>query len=109
MPEKLKELATSLEEIKKFKSQTDESKQEGLAKLARELLDDIRFLFKADHYKEEQEVRVVEMRYSWKDGTQALDQIQVDTEQIPPRFYLETSKDFRFSEVILGPQSAWCA
>ena len=105
LPEKLKELATSLEEIKKFKSQTDESKQEGLAKLARELLDDIRFLFKADHYKEEQEVRVVEMRYSWKDGTQALDQIQVDTEQIPPRFYLETSKDFRFSEVILGPKA----
>ena len=79
--------------------------KEGLAKLVRELLDDIRFLFKADHYKEEQEIRVVKMRYSWKDGTQELDQIQVDTEQIPPRFYLETHENFRFSEVILGPQA----
>ena len=31
--------------------------------------------------------------------------IQVDTEQIPPRFYLETHENFRFSEVILGRQA----
>ena len=43
--------------------------------------------------------------YDEKNTTKDEDGIQVDTEQIPPRFYLETHENFRFSQVILGPQA----
>ena len=49
---------------------------------------------------------MVQVRYYDETKTaQEPDDIQVDMEQIPPRFYLETHNDFRFSEVILGPQA----
>ena len=99
-------LATSLGGINTFyeKLEDDEQKKR-LAKLVRELLDDIRFLFKANHYREEREVRVVHVSYYEENMMQEQDGIKVDTEQIPPRFYLETHKNFRFSEVILGPKT----
>ena len=106
LSEELNKLAESLKQIKKhIKQEKDNDKKKKLRKLVRDLLDAIRFLFKARHYREEKEVRVVQVRYDEENTTQDEDGIQVDTEQIPPRFYLETDENFRFSEVILGPQT----
>ena len=106
LSKELKKLAESLKQIKKH---TEEEKgnvtKEKLRELVRDLLDTIRFLFKARHYREEKEVRVVQVRYDEENTTQDEDGIHVDTKQIPPRFYLETQENFRFSEVILGPQT----
>ena len=104
LPEKLKELANTLSEIIQFTKEPENTKQENELKgLASELLDSIRFLFKASHYSEEHEVRIIYTYYDQKDGEQEFNPIKVDTKQIPPRFYLETSKSFSFDEVILGP------
>ena len=103
----LKELTKSLKQVKKHVSEeNDDNSKKKLKRLTRNLLDTIRFLFKARHYKEEGEVRVVQVRYyDEKKTTQDPDDIHVDTEQIPPRFYMETHENFRFSEIILGPQA----
>ena len=105
--EELSELATSLKQIKEhIEEEKDDENNEKLRKLVRDLLDGIRFLFKARHYQEEGEVRVVHVRYyDETKTTQKEEGIHVDAEQIPLRFYLETHDDFRFSEVILGPQA----
>ena len=103
--EELKQLADSLRPIRDYLSNKDAGIQDGLKQLARELLDTIRFLFKASHYSEEREVRAVQIRYYDENLMQEMDEIKVDAEQIPPRFYLETHENFRFSEVILGPKT----
>lgn len=105
--EELKKLAESLKQIKlHIEEEKDNENNERLRKLVRDLLDTIRFLFKSRHYREEAEVRVVQIRYCDEENTtQEPDDIRVDTEQIPPRFYLETHDDFRLGEVILGPQA----
>ena len=107
LSEGLKKLAESLKQIKgHIEEEKDDNRKKELKKLACDLLDTIRFLFKARHYREEKEVRVVEVRYYAETKTaQEPDDIQVDTKQIPPRFYLEMHENFRFSEVILGPQA----
>ena len=106
LSEELNELAEALKQIKGHIEEKDDNSQKKLKQLARDLLDPIRFLFKASHYREEGEVRVVQVRYYDEiKTTQEEDGTQVDTEQIPPRFYLETHENFRFSEVILGPQA----
>ncbi len=107
LSEELKELAKSLKQIKEHVSkEKDDNSKKKLKRLAHDLLDTIRFLFKARHYSEEREVRMVQVRYyDEKNTTQEEDGIQVDTERIPPRYYLETHANFCFSEVILGPQA----
>ena len=106
LSEDLKEVAKLLEQMKSYLSEKDDHLKDKLKQLVRELLDAIRFLFKARHYREEKEVRVVQIRYHDEEKTtQDEDGIHVDTEKFPPRFYLETHDDFRFSEVILGPQT----
>lgn len=101
----LKQLADSLRQIREYLSDKDTGIQDGLKQLARELLDTIRFLFKASHYSEEKEIRAVQIRYYDENTMQEMHEIKVDAEQIPPRFYLEAPKEFRFSEVILGPKT----
>ena len=100
-------LVESLKRIKEhIENEKDNENKRELRKLVCDLLDTIRFLFKARHYREEKEVRVVQVRYYGETKTaQEPNDIQVDMEQIPPRFYLETDENFRFSEVILGPQT----
>ncbi len=107
LSEELNELAESLKQIKlHIEEEKDNENNERLRKLVRDLLDTIRFLFKSRHYREEAEVRVVQIHYCDEENTtQEPDDIRVDTEQIPPRFYLETHDNFRFGEVILGPQA----
>ena len=105
--ENSEKLVESLKRIKEhIENEKDNENKRELRKLVCDLLDTIRFLFKARHYREEKEVRVVQVRYYDKTKmTQEPDDIQVDMEQIPQRFYLETHENFRFSEVILGPQT----
>ena len=107
LSEELNELATSLKQIKEhIEEKKDDESNEKLRKLVRDLLDTIRFLFKARHYRKEDEFRVVQVHYYDEiKAAKDKDGIQVDTEKIPPRFYLETHENFRFSEVILGPQA----
>ena len=101
LSKELNELAESLKQVDLFVSKR-RSRKNRLKRLARELLDNIRFLFKASHYKEEQEVRVIQFRYYDENMSQELDEIKVDTEQIPPRFYLDAHDSFHFDKVILG-------
>ena len=92
-PELLKslgELALSLKEIEGV-IQHHEKHEEILIKLGRELLDGIRFLFKADDFRKEQEVRVIQMSY--------------DTGGEKPPKHLDIPGNVRFSEVILGPRT----
>ncbi|MCY4612378.1 MAG: tetratricopeptide repeat protein [Nitrospira sp.] len=106
LSEELNEVAESLEQIKSYISEKDDCIKDKLKQLVRDLLDAIRFLFKSHHYKEEGEVRVGQVRYYDKTKmTQDSNNIKVDKAQTPPRFYLETHENFRFSEVILGPQA----
>ena len=100
----LKEITNALKEIVEFiNKRRSEKRKNGLKELACELLDSVRFLFKASHYSEEHEVRIIRTYYGQEDGEQELNPIKVDAKQIPPRFYLETSRNFSFDEVILGP------
>ena len=106
LSEELNEVAESLEQIKSYISEKDDCIKDKLKQLVRDLLDAIRFLFKSHHYREEGEVRVVQVRYYDKTKMpQDSNNIKVDKAQTPPRFYLETHENFRFSEVILGPQA----
>ena len=107
LSEELKKLAKSLKQIEKqIEEEKNDSSKEKLRELVRDLLDAIRFLFKSHNYSEEKEVRVVQVRYYDETETpQEPTDIQVDSAQTPPRFYLETHENFRFSEVILGPQA----
>ena len=102
LEEHLRELASSLKAIEKLLQRHKKHKKR-LIKLVRELLDGIRFLFKADHYREEQEVRVIQMSYDT--GGEKPPEYKVATEYLPPRFYLNIPGNVRFSEVILGPKT----
>lgn len=104
LSQELSQLSESLEQIEAHVLQRANDKEEQLRSLVCELLDSIRFLFKKDHYKEEQEVRIIEARHAEDEETWKSDGVKVDMERIPPRFYLEAG-DLRFSEVILGPKA----
>lgn len=100
----LKKLASCLKDMAKLKLlESPGTHKENFIQLVRELLDSIRFLFKADSYSEEQEVRVVRMLYD-ADGHPPPGR-KVAMKPLPPRFYLEVPGNFRFNEVILGPKA----
>ena len=105
LSKELNELAESLKQVELHVSKGKDNRENKLKRLARELLDNIRFLFKASHYKEEQEVRVIQFCYYDENMSQEPDGIKIDTEQISPRFYLDAHDSFRFDEVILGPEA----
>ena len=105
LSKELNELVKSLKQVECHLPKRKRNRRNRLKRLTRELLDNIRFLFKASHYKEEREVRVIQLCYYDENMSQEPDGIKVDTEQIPPRFYLDAHKSFRFDEVILGPEA----
>ena len=106
LSEELDELAKLLEQVESYVSKRKSNiRKNRLKRLTCELLDNIRFLFKASHYKEEQEVRVVQFCYYDENVSQEPSEIKVDTEQIPPHFYLDAHDNFRSDEVILGPEA----
>lgn len=71
----LNQLADALKDMEALPAQ--------LKPIVNEMLDSIRFLFKADCFKKENEMRVVQIDYA-------------------PQFYLELGKDFRCHEIIIG-------
>ncbi len=101
----LQELSESLKQVEANVVKGTSDTTEELRKLVCELLDSIRFLFKKDHYREEQEVRIVEIRNEDRSEEMKADGVIVDTEGIPPRLYIETGDSIRFDEVILGPEA----
>ena len=104
LSQELSQLSESLKQIEAHVLQKANDKEEQLRSFVCELLDRIRFLFKKDHYKEEQEVRIIDARHAGDEETWKSDGVKVDAERIPPRFYLEAGR-LHFSEVILGPQA----
>ena len=98
----IKELKVLHKQLKKLKTKIKKekckkSKQE-IKSLACALIDSIRYLFKSKHYEHEHEVRVVEFR-----AEEAIK--EEDTGINAPKFYIESYKNFCFSEVILGPKT----
>ena len=92
--EKLKELKKLVKEILKI--------DKTIKTAIRSLLDEIRYLVKSKYYREEKECRVVKV-YNLKFHK---DKIKLDTNQTPPRLYIEIEKDLRdyIEEIILGPR-----
>ncbi len=104
LAEELSQLSKALKQIETHVLRKANGKEDHLRSFVCELLDRIRFLFKKDHYKEEQEVRIIEALCAVDDETWESNGVKVDIERIPPRFYLEAG-NLRFSEVILGPKA----
>ena len=104
----IRKLATQLKTTdKKCLRKTPNNKKNNLIRgLVRELLDAIRFLFKSDHYNEENEMRVVSLEYISVDNSPPNSRIKEDTAHCPPRLYLEVPERFRFDKVLLGPQAS---
>lgn len=100
LDEELPELKGLLEKL----SQVLEGLEEKVSthKLAREILDEIRFLFKLDHYKEEKEARVILIRHLEDEGADKY--IKIDRDEFPPKFYVEPFIGGVLKEIILGPQ-----
>ena len=107
LDKKLEELSDKLHDVNNFignLSSEQDKEQDKLRELVCELLDSIRFLFKEKHYSEENEVRVIQLRYG-KGGEDTESDIRIDVENIPPRFYLQAPENFRPDTVILGPRT----
>ena len=104
-------LTEELETINKecLKKALNDKEEDLIQKLVRELLDEIRFLFKDDHYSEENEMRVVSMEYTLGNSDPTNSRIKENTEYSPPRLYLEAPERFRFDKVLLGPQASGLA
>ncbi len=110
LQESLESLAGFLKEIDKLIQDNKWKSKENaldLRALVCELLDNIRFLFKSAHYREEHEVRVIDTHYYTESSRVNPDNRlkQDDQDEFPQRFYLEAPESMRFSEVILGPET----
>jgi Fe-S-cluster formation regulator IscX/YfhJ len=74
--------------------------------LLNSLLDELRYLVKSKHYKEESECRIIKIY----DINQKKKDIKIDegnpNDELPPRLYIEIEKDFieHIDEIILGPR-----
>ena len=103
---KLKKLGNQLINTEKFVANEvqEENIQDKFRRVICQLLDTIRFLFKARCYRNEEEVRVIQLRYGEKDKSSE-SEIKPDMDSTPPRFYIEAPRELRFSEVMLGPKA----
>ena len=93
----LKDLAENLSLISKTSWKPRDKKT--VYRMTRELLDQIRFLFKSHHYQNEQEWRILRSRYAADPALPGKD----ETRQ-PPRLYLE-AKNLDLRAVTLGPMT----
>ena len=100
-------LANQLGYINKRCLRKNQNKEEKdvIRALVRELLDEIRFLFKGDHYSDENEMRVVSMQYTPVDSDPPNSDIKEDKDHFPPRLYWNAPEGFHFDKVLLGPQA----
>ena len=82
---------------------TNKKEKEIIKRIIRSLLDEIRYLVKSKHYKEEKECRVIKV-YNLK--IHKNDKIKLDKNHTPPKLYIEIEKDLReyIKEIILGPR-----
>ncbi|MDA8030465.1 MAG: DUF2971 domain-containing protein [Alphaproteobacteria bacterium] len=97
----LKNLAQKLSYISTHKWSHHQKKN--VYRMTRELLDDIRFLFKANHYREERELRIVQSHYPDESGQPTADgAVEIDIDSVPPRFFVEV-KNLPLEAVVLGP------
>ena len=82
--------------------------QKNAFRLTGELLDGVSFLFKAKHYQEERELRIVQSRYTvypvQLNESDATSDVKADGDHLPPRFYLE-AKNLELKEITLGPRT----
>ena len=103
----MKKLAEQLDLIDKecLKKEIGDKEKDLIRGLVRELLDEIRFLFKGDHYSEENEMRVVSIPYISVDGDLSNSEIKEDISYCPPRLYMDAPEGFHFDKVLLGPQA----
>ena len=83
---------------------TEQPQQPKVYQVAKEMLDEIRFLFKANKYQEEKELRIVETYYPSKDG-QAKGVVKLDDNFSPPRPYIKAPPQLKLKEVIFGPRT----
>ena len=94
---------------KEKKDVMQDEEKDVIRALVRELLDEIRFLFKGDHYSDENEMRVVSMQYTPVDSDPKNSDIKEDKDHFPPRLYWNAPKEFHFYKVLLGPQATGLA
>ena len=97
----ISKLRRHLIEAKEFFSGLNVADSSAFASLVREVLDEIRFLFKSQQFQEEKEVRAV---WIVKDKTPVDVRLDVDTEKLPPRPYLTFAENIKFYKVVLGPK-----
>ncbi|MDA8010904.1 MAG: hypothetical protein MPJ83_01025 [Gammaproteobacteria bacterium] len=104
----LLKLAEKLDYIADNKWESDEE-EKNVYRMTRELLDEIRFLFKADDYRGEQELRIVQSHYTSEqvysdehDAENETSDIKPDVDHFPPRLYREV-KSLGLQAVTLGP------
>ncbi|ADC69419.1 TPR repeat-containing protein [Methanocaldococcus sp. FS406-22] len=96
-----KKLKKVLRNINKYAKDLDLD-DETIRNLLKSLLDDLRYLVKSKHYKEEKEYRIIKTyNINYK-----RDKIKIDYTKTPPRLYIEIEKDFieYIDEIILGPR-----
>ena len=74
-----------------------------IKQLERQMLDQIRFLFKNRYYQEEKECRLFDIKYLRQEMIEQDDAVKVDIEGKRPRFYIEASGQLELQKVILGP------
>jgi hypothetical protein len=97
-----KELIKVLKRINDYAKDLDLDDKR-IRNLLKSLLDDLRYLVKSKHYKEEGEYRIIKT-YNINDKR---DKIKIDDDnKFPPRLYIEIEKDFTeyIDEIILGPR-----
>ena len=101
---KLHSALEKLAELLKHVAETDwGDEKDGVYKLVREMLDQIRFLFKSDYYAAENELRIVQSHYADENGQPiANGAVKIDTDSFPPRFFVEV-ENLPLLAVILGP------
>jgi hypothetical protein len=100
--EEYEELKKILEEINTDAGSLNLN-NEKIKNLLKSLLDDLRYLVKSKHYKEEAEYRIIKT-YNINDKRE---KIKIDdNNKFPPRLYIEIEKDFieYIDEIILGPR-----
>ena len=91
-------------------SQVPAAEKKDAFRLAGELLDEIRFLFKVGHYRNERELRIVKSRYTSRlvsPGESAVEDendVKADENHHPPHIYLEAKK-LDLKGVTLGPMT----
>ena len=94
----LKKISSTIDGLKSTKIKVN---REDLYDLVRKVLDNIRFLFKTDHFREEREIRIIKLDYHSQDEIEH--EHKVEGKNPSTQLYMELP-NLEFQEVILGPK-----